>query len=129
MTTNRTLTKAAGARRAGVNLDALGETLRARLETLRRRVAVISSDLRGVHAADSGEQAVERENEPVLEQLDAATRSEVEAIRRALERIERGGYGVCEACGRRIGVARLRALPTAATCVRCQEAANVAARH
>jgi RNA polymerase-binding transcription factor DksA len=39
----------------------------------------------------------------------------------ALERLDAGGYGVCEECGAAIRPARLIAMPEATTCVRCQE--------
>ena len=42
--------------------------------------------------------------------------AEVEA---ALERLERGEYGVCEDCGALVGLARLKALPFASRCVSC----------
>ncbi len=66
--------------------------------------------------ADVGTDAFEQEltldligNETeVLEQIEAA-----------LERIERGSYGRCEACGRGIAKARLDAIPYTAFCVKC----------
>ena len=39
----------------------------------------------------------------------------------ALRRIDIGCYGVCQRCGQPIDSARLRALPTAALCIACQE--------
>lgn len=42
----------------------------------------------------------------------------------ALERLERGEYGVCSVCGEPIAVERLEALPTTRTCVRCAAAAE-----
>ncbi len=38
----------------------------------------------------------------------------------ALERIRVGTYGVCRVCGERIPLARLKAIPDADTCLRCQ---------
>jgi DnaK suppressor protein len=37
-------------------------------------------------------------------------------VERALERLEAGTYGVCEACGQPIGEARLEAWPAARFC-------------
>jgi DnaK suppressor protein len=37
----------------------------------------------------------------------------------ALERLRDGTYGVCEGCGRRIDLERLRARPAARTCITC----------
>ena len=45
----------------------------------------------------------------------------------ALERLERGEYGRCTACGGTIPSARLRARPEATTCVQCQAALERAA--
>jgi DnaK suppressor protein len=61
------------------------------------------------------------EPEEVLEQLDEQSRREAEDIQAALERIEHGTFGNCEACGEPIDRARLDALPTARRCVSCQE--------
>ncbi len=37
----------------------------------------------------------------------------------ALERIEKGTYGFCENCQKEIGLDRLRANPSAKTCIKC----------
>lgn len=42
-------------------------------------------------------------------------------IDEALERIEKGSYGVCEECGDEIGVKRLEARPVATRCIQCKE--------
>lgn len=60
----------------------------------------------------------ERDRERTLELSVIALLQE---IRSALDRIACGRYGLCARCARRIPVARLRALPYAAMCVRCQE--------
>lgn len=71
------------------------------------------------HPADLGTETFERSKdlslrENALRQLDA--------IDRALERIDQGTYGICEECGSPIPEARLEAFPMATTCIRCQEA-------
>ncbi|MDQ6855696.1 MAG: TraR/DksA C4-type zinc finger protein [Candidatus Dormibacteraeota bacterium] len=43
----------------------------------------------------------------------------VKEIDQALERIDSGSYGLCQACGHAIPADRLRALPWAALCVPC----------
>jgi DnaK suppressor protein len=48
----------------------------------------------------------------------------LQSIRSALARIEDGGYGVCLRCDIAINPKRLGAVPWAAYCVRCQEAAD-----
>ena len=91
---------------------------------LARRLGRINQDVR--HAkkpleADFAEQAVERENDEVLDALGESLRAELALIEVAISRIERGEYGICERCGQSIPVARLEALPNASRCVACQE--------
>jgi RNA polymerase-binding transcription factor len=43
----------------------------------------------------------------------------------ALARLETNRYGLCEGCGNEIPIARLRALPFATYCVRCQQKRDV----
>jgi DnaK suppressor protein len=42
-------------------------------------------------------------------------------VENALTRVNRGLYGVCEACGEEISPARLKAIPWARCCVPCEE--------
>lgn len=42
-------------------------------------------------------------------------------IMEALSRIEDGTYGKCEACGKQIGLERLKALPYTRLCIACKE--------
>jgi DnaK suppressor protein len=46
----------------------------------------------------------------------------LEMLARAEEKVREGTYGLCEACGKPIPPARLRALPEAILCVTCAEA-------
>jgi DnaK suppressor protein len=77
---------------------------------------------------------VERESEErgqaetmirLLDRLDERTKREIEAIDRALVKIETGSYGRCERCGKDIVVARLQAVPVATTCLACGESGEV----
>jgi len=47
--------------------------------------------------------------------------SRLQRLQAALERIERGVYGVCVECGDAIAPERLRAISVAETCVSCKE--------
>jgi DnaK suppressor protein len=44
----------------------------------------------------------------------------LEGIRAALRAIDKGTYGLCERCGKEIGVERLEVKPDATLCVQCQ---------
>lgn len=57
----------------------------------------------------------------VLARLDEQSREEWEAIQAALERIEAGTYGTCDACGKAMTAARLDAMPMARRCLACQK--------
>jgi RNA polymerase-binding protein DksA len=70
--------------------------------------------------ADFAEQAVERENDQVLDALSEGLRAEISRIETALDRLDEGDYGICESCGREIPRARLEALPDARRCLKCE---------
>ena len=63
---------------------------------------------------DQADEVVSREtNSAILADLEAR----YSGVVAALERIEKGAYGVCEVCGKKIELARLTADPTATTCI------------
>lgn len=92
-----------------------------RLEGLERRVDRIGGDRSSTPEKDWQEQAVQRENDEVLDALDEAGRQELEEIRAALGRMDADTFGTCIGCGEEIPAARLEALPTATHCVGCAE--------
>ena len=93
--------------------------LRDRLAQLEARLAHVTKDMSSSHSADSGEQAVERENDEVLEVIGQEAQASMQHIRAALARIDAGTYGLCARCGEAINPARLEALPEAVCCVGC----------
>ena len=66
--------------------------------------------------AEGGSMAFEFEKELSVDQNTADLLGKVE---RALARMERGEYGICEVCGKRIPVARLEARPYVTLDVDC----------
>src|SRR5262249_6370636 len=52
----------------------------------------------------------------------------LQRLEAALERIERGVYGVCVECGSAVSAKRLRAIPEVRTCLPCQERTERQAR-
>ena len=42
-------------------------------------------------------------------------------VKEALEMLDNGSYGVCEACGEEIGLARLNARPVTQLCIQCKK--------
>lgn len=105
-----------------VNWDQNKATLLARKEELLERHSRIARKTRHRDEPlpqDFAEQAVELENQELLEALDAEVAEELRQIGRALQRIDSGEYASCTSCGEDIPPARLRALPTTSLCVDC----------
>jgi DnaK suppressor protein len=67
---------------------------------------------------DMTQQAAEREL--AVENLDRET-ALVRQVRGAMQRVDRGSYGVCLQCEEQISPKRLRAIPWAELCIVCQE--------
>ena len=44
----------------------------------------------------------------------------IKKIKKALERIEKGTFGICESCGEEISVKRLKARPVTSHCIECK---------
>ena len=73
------------------------------------------------HPADIGTETFERERDiSILEQVEG----ELADVERALQRLDEGTYGRCEACGEPIDEERLEALPAARFCVKHQARAE-----
>jgi DnaK suppressor protein len=64
--------------------------------------------------------------ETVVEPLAEPLRRELVEIERALQRIDEGNYGLCQACGGPMGMQRIRAIPEARYCVSCSGAREAA---
>ena len=101
------------------NIDARKERLEARLAELRSRLDRIEDELEQPVSDSFSEQAVEREEEEVLEDLGAAGAQEIRMIEAALGRIVEGSYGICVSCGDPIAEERLDALPHTPLCRDC----------
>ena len=73
------------------------------------------------HPGDSGTETFEMaKNVSLMEQVE----DELREIDLAVQRLEHGSYGRCQACGRPIGDARLEAMPATRFCVEDQAKAE-----
>jgi len=52
--------------------------------------------------------------------LENRVRQELAGIEHALDKFEKGTYGLCDNCGKQIAPERLEALPQASLCVNCK---------
>jgi RNA polymerase-binding protein DksA len=99
--------------------EEIAKALRARLSELRNHFTKVDRELHKLLPADSEDQAIELENQDVLEGIERTEIREIQQIEAALKRISEGTYGTCTKCGESIEPRRLKALPTAATCISC----------
>ncbi len=95
------------------------EQLVTRLDELLTRLRRIENDLDQPVSTTFSEQAQEREDEEVLEDLGLAGQQEIRMIEAALRRIDEGEYGFCARCGEEIPEARLDIVPHAPLCRTC----------
>ncbi len=90
-------------------------------DELSQRLENLAADKSRSHSIDSSEQAVERENDEVVDQLETDTRLELAQVQNAIKQIEHGTYGVCAKCNEDISEKRLNAIPYATLCINCAD--------
>ena len=99
------------------------ENMKSSLETLQKelshRITAIKNDFQNGRSADSSEQAIEHENEEVLQQLKSDAEAELYQVNAALNKIKTGEYGECEKCQEPIDETRLNVIPFATHCISC----------
>ena len=69
------------------------------------------------HMADQGTDAIEREKAFLLASREGRY---LHHLNEALERVEKGEFGVCRSCGCEINKERLEAVPHATLCIKCK---------
>ena len=104
---------------------------REQLEAERKR---LTDELEQLHTSGSSSEE-RREGSPFGKREEEATetlelekrlslenrlRQEIASIEHALDKFEKGTYGLCDSCGKPIAPERLEALPQAARCVNCK---------
>jgi DnaK suppressor protein len=102
----------------------LHKSLLSRRSEIRKKLADELDGLRNIKGADatgdSADVAFESGSEEMASQLAELDARELHQIDRALHRLKQGTYGLCEACGSKIPVGRLNALPYTTLCIACQ---------
>lgn len=98
------------------------ETLTRRRAELQARASRIEAELGQPIEDDFEEQALDREDDEPLDAIERSALGEIEAIDKALARLEEGVYGLCLSCGEKIDPKRLQAMPAAAECIACADA-------
>ena len=102
----------------------LHKSLLSRRASIRKKLADELDGLRNLKSSDatgdSADVAFESGSEEMASQLAELDARELHQIERALQRLKQGTYGLCEACGCKIPVGRLNALPYTTLCIACQ---------
>ena len=101
-------------------LAQVGKLLLKRRDALRAALAGDLSSLRELSSGDEVDWALDSAQDEISSQLAEVESRELGHIENALERIETGQYGICEACEKKIPSVRLEALPYATLCLACQ---------
>lgn len=97
------------------------ETLRADLKARLEKYEAHQHRQDGALEKDSEEQAVQTQNDEVVDSLEEEARIELVQIDHALERLANGQGDECERCGEKIDPRRLQVLPYTSMCVKCAE--------
>ena len=95
-----------------------------RLAELGQRIDEIDAELGHELNKDLEDQAVDLEDDEVLERLGFAAQQEVTLLNTALRRIEDGTYGICQTCGADISPERQNAVLYTPLCRTCAVAAS-----
>ncbi len=102
--------------------EGVKKELVAKRDEILARIEHIEADIRREKdplVEDASDAAIQKENDEVLDALDDASREEYELIVKAISRIDKGNYHVCQNCGATISDERLKALPYADICINC----------
>ena len=105
-----------------LDVDRFSEVLRDMLEILQgksRESLDVMAREETVYADVADRAAVESDRHMALI-MGERDRQLIGEIHEALARVKEGEYGICQECGEEIGLARLRAQPTATLCVHCK---------
>jgi RNA polymerase-binding transcription factor DksA len=106
-------------------------------DQLTRREVQLAAEIEATLALRRGHQGEGREVDAGVEDLETALgfadavrdQAELDSVRAALGRMDRGTYGRCLSCGVAIPIERLRVQPHAASCHVCQSRAEAHGTH
>jgi len=73
----------------------------------------------GARTADPSEQTDQLEEYEATLPVEYVLEVSLKQVKQALEQIKKGTYGICQNCGKKIRIERLRAYPEAILCTKC----------
>lgn len=75
----------------------------------------------GIRTADPSEQTDQIEEYEATLSVEYILETKLKEIEQALSRIKNKTYGICQKCGKKIKIERLKAYPEASLCIKCTE--------
>ena len=103
-------------------LDKMRRDLRDQIHEIKKDLRSSGENGRSFAGKETGDGIFECEDIDTRAQLMERARIQLLSIETALQRMEDGTYGICSfpLCGQEISMARLRSIPTATRCIKCQ---------
>ena len=106
-----------------LDLETIERDLRDRREALRDRLTSMAKPPERGAEISFGKRIGEGTTEAISRLTDVGVGGSLEVTEarttRALEKLDEGTYGTCDACGKPIAPARLRVAPESAHCIEC----------
>ena len=112
--------------RIRAEIESKRDAIIAKIKRLRRDDPFAQTDRALI--VDPGTDAADLFGHEQVVVLEGKMRDELKEIERALDKVKKGSYGVCEKCGKPIDLARLMAKPTAIYCLRDEREVEKATR-
>ena len=94
---------------------------RAELMKILQSSQAIERDVGELSFSNEIDLASSLEGREMMFQLSSRDRNEMKMMEEALFKIDRGLYGICESCAKKISMKRLQILPLSTLCIECQE--------
>jgi len=104
-----------------LDLHKIRQALNWERDQLLHRPTDTESPSHGIENLDENDLADLYESREIQSSLDAFSVRKLDRILRAIDRLNKGTYGVCPVCKEVIPAERLMALPYAELCVACQK--------
>ena len=109
------------------NFDELRSRLQSEQKRLLEELEQLKANVRPAEERREGSPFGKREEEATESfefekrlALEKRIRDQLAEVEHALDKFEKGTYGLCDSCGKPIAIARLEALPYASLCVECK---------
>lgn len=99
-----------------------------RADLLRMMRSKKQMDLQDVEIGDEIDSATQNIDKEMLFELTDNEKGVLDAIDAALVKIDKGTYGQCENCRKKVAEPRLKALPWVRYCIDCQSKAEKSSR-